>query len=232
MMNTVLFKKSSSLLSGLICIMMGLSITFSVYAKQDCEGISVAQRQYDIGFNSKLNVVAYNSTKELAQWSLYNSENKLMGQGVGNATGELEFTTPGTYKVVFTVAATSDHEAHSDASTIVVHSVKMTFLFDEMKFSAFPKKGIDTKGTTLKIPVQVESFDGKTVKYNAPSFLSAGIATDIKGEIKAEFVELNPGKTILTYQLSGSAKLGGYIMFDFTDINGQIQSTTLNQEIK
>lgn len=156
----------------------------------------------------------------------------MVHSGSGNSTGEIQFDKPGVYQIVFTVAASADHESHSDTAAIYVYPVKMTFLFNELKFSALPKKGIEAAGITLTVPVEVETIDGNPVIFTNPVFNSAGIATTIQGGSKQNQVKLKPGKTLITYEVSGVAALGGYIMLDFTDINGQVQSFSLPTEIK
>ncbi|WP_438961940.1 hypothetical protein [Nonlabens sp.] len=104
----------------------------------------------------------------------------------------------------------------------------MTFLFDELQLSAFPQKGVDTKGITVTVPVEVETYNGKPIPFNpATGMVTAGIQTYIKGDLVRDFKVLKPGITLLTYQLSGVAKVEAYIMLDFTNANGLQQSYSL-----
>lgn len=119
-------------LLGLILFLFGLS-TNPLLA---CGGISVTEK-FDISFNEKLNIQGYNQTKAQATWQLLDRSNNVLKTGQGDTTGELEFTRPGTFKLIFTASPTDGHEQQSATATIVVHPVKMTFLFDEMQFSAF-----------------------------------------------------------------------------------------------
>lgn len=214
-----------------VCALLFVLAVPETHAKNLCGGISLSQERYDLGYGSKINFIADNSSSQVPSWQI-TSDGVVIHSGSGNSTGEIQFDKPGVYQIVFTVAASADHESHSDTAPIYVYPVKMTFLFNELKFSAFPQKGIETAGITLTVPVEVETIDGKPVVFERPVFKSAGIATTIQGSSKQNQVKLKPGKTLITYEVSGVAALGGYIMLDFIDINGQIQSFSLPTEIK
>ena len=218
-------------LGSAACAVLFVITTPFAQAKNLCGGISLSQERYDLSYGSKINFIAENSSSQVPSWQI-TSDGVLVHSGSGNSTGEIQFDKPGVYQIVFTVAASADHESHSDTAPIYVYPVKMTFLFNELKFSALPQKGIETAGITLTVPVEVETIDGKPVVFERPVFKSAGIATTIQGGSKQSQVKLKPGKTVLTYQVSGEAALGGFIMLDFVDINGQIQSFSLPTEIK
>ena len=54
--------------------------------------------------------------------------------------------------------------------------------------------------------------------------ISAGIGTTITGELLADSITLKPGINKLVYRLRGNATKDTYIMFDFFDVNEQVQS--------
>ena len=54
--------------------------------------------------------------------------------------------------------------------------------------------------------------------------VTAGIGTTIVGKLINNSYVLFPGSNKLTYKISGSATKDTYIMFDFFDINNQVQS--------
>lgn len=214
-----------------VCALLFVLAVSDTHAKSLCGGISLSQERYDLGYGSKINFIADNSSSQVPSWQI-TSDGVVIHSGSGNSTGEIQFDKPGVYQIVFTVAASADHESHSDTAPIYVYPVKMTFLFNELKFSSLPQKGVETSGISLTVPVEVETIDGQPVVFERPVFNTAGIATTINGATKQSQVKLKPGKTLLTYEVSGAAALGGFIMFDFTDINGQVQSYALATEIK
>ena len=64
----------------------------------------------------------------------------------------------------------------------------------------------------------------KNISFKKAKVVVVGIGANIIGNASNETLILTPGKNKITYILNGKAIKESYIMFDFYDINNQIQS--------
>jgi len=83
----------------------------------------------------------------------------------------------------------------------------------------------------VTVNVDFDSYDKQVASYNR-DFLTAGVGTTITGKLKNGEITLKPGKNTLEFVLDGIATTGNYIMIDFIDINGVVQSYGLTQKIQ
>jgi hypothetical protein len=119
-----------------------------------------------------------------------------------------------------------------DEITVKVSPVKMSFDAQKLSFSTPLVKNKQTKGTTLTIPVTIETFDHRPAPLNFSQVSSAGIGTTVTADLQSERTELPEGVHLLTYSLNGIATENSYLMFDFVDANARIQSVSLLTPVK
>jgi hypothetical protein len=115
---------------------------------------------------------------------------------------------------------------------VAVSNIKMAFDEKSIEFSSPIIKNKSTEGIVLRIAVSIESFDHLPVILNRTPVHSAGIGTNIVATLDTNFKELPEGKHILQYNLNGVATENAYLMFDFMDANGKIQSVSLLTPVK
>lgn len=153
----------------------------------------------------------------------------------GNKINQFHFDKPGIYTLKV------DEKKHPEAdcarlhlpSEIVVEvsPVKMTF-GQPLEFSSPIVKNKETRGITLKVPVVIQTYDHSPAVLNRAPVASAGIGSNIVAQLKTEAATLNEGNHILEYSLSGMVSENAYLMFDFVDANGKIQSISLVTPVK
>ena len=68
------------------------------------------------------------------------------------------------------------------------------------------------------------------LEYTFTEVKSAGIQTDITADLMVG-TTLREGKQTLVYQLRGKAHKPAYLMFDFVDINGMVQSYAMQNPV-
>lgn len=153
----------------------------------------------------------------------------------GNKINEYRFETPGNY----TIAVEEKKHKEADCSRrhlpkeihVEVSRVKMSFN-QPLVLSSPIVKNSDTQGIILSVPVMIETYDHLSAVPNTSPVSSAGIGTNITAQLKTDTKELSEGKHQLEYFLSGAASQNAYLMFDFIDANGQIQSLPLLTPVK
>jgi hypothetical protein len=176
-----------------------------------------------ISFNQKFNFPLSENTS----WSIINQkDNKIIGNGVGYIAG-FNFVEPGKY-----VLNIIDNTVHNPAECnhshvpsnilIEVSDMEMIFDFNTIQFSQEIIGGQELQNVVLSIEVDFKHYNNQPTEFSN-SVRSAGVDANITGSISAKQI-LTPGKNKLVYQLSGSAAKNTYIMFDFIDVNGQIQT--------
>ncbi len=155
----------------------------------------------------------------------------------GSEINAFVFATPGVYHIKI-----AEKKIHKPAicnesnlpAEIVVNVSRIRMIFDaaQLSLSAPILKNQDTNGITLSIPVTIETYDHLPAALNFTPVSSAGIGTAIMADLHSDVGELSEGIHTLHYILRGMASENAYVMFDFVDANGQIQSVSLANSIK
>lgn len=176
-----------------------------------------------ISFSQKFNFPLNENTS----WSIVNQkDSKIIGNGVGSIAG-FDFVEPGTY-----ILHIIDNSVHNPAECnhshfpsnllIEVSEMEMIFDFNSIQFSQELIGGQELQDIEMSIEVDFKHYKNQPTEFSN-YVRSAGVDANITGSISAKQI-LTPGKNKLVYQLSGSAAKNTYIMFDFIDVNGQIQT--------
>lgn len=191
-----------------------------------------AQSQFHIAYNDKINLG--NVNKNTRFYITSESEHIRLK---GNEINDYHFSKPGIYTVKVEEKKTNHQESCTEihlpaAFQVEVSRIKMVFDEKSIEFSSPIIKNKSTEGIVLRIAVSIESFDHLPVVLNRSTVHSAGIGTNIVATLDANFKELPEGKHILQYNLNGVATENAYLMFDFIDANGNIQSVSLLTPVK
>ena len=245
-------KPNSGFLKSFLWLVM-LLFQFSAFAQEQimetlkASPTSTAFRSTDVaisyGESISLDVLRDAALPEVS-WIVKNSNLQTLAQGNGKLA-EYVFSEPGKYTIELKLNTpahkhdeSSDHDEHScggpsvpNTINVSVANAKVEFLFNEFKLKA-PLVGGTVQGNSLTIPVIVKTFDGKEFNYSTTKVTTAGVQTTLIGVLDKQFTTLKPGKTTLQYALSGMVKSGTYIMFDFVDAAGNIQSHALTTPIQ
>lgn len=178
-----------------------------------------------ISFGSTLDM---GMLKPETTWEI-EDQSGVIASGSGNELNEYVFGIPGYYQVnihenIVIEPGSCSHNTCPDMINLHVSNVRMTFHNAEITFSDSLRVGVGAEGITMLVPVTVERYNKYLpIEYNATEVRTAGVGTEIVAELDAQ-TQLREGKQTLTYQLSGKASKPAYIMFDFIDTNGMVQS--------
>ncbi|MBK8698882.1 MAG: hypothetical protein IPN29_04830 [Saprospiraceae bacterium] len=186
-----------------------------------------------IVFGDKLGI---GELPEGATWSITTSEGDTL-TGNGNSLNDYIFSIPGAYKIYIDenqvyLPGSCSHKQFPDIIDLTVSDVKMTFHLDEVSFSGEIHKGVQCQSLSVTVPVTVEPYDNETsLDFPFEIVATAGVGTTVVGTLHPGTVVYR-GKQNLIYNLSGTVDAESYIMFDFMDINGQVQSYSMTSPIK
>jgi hypothetical protein len=155
----------------------------------------------------------------------------------GSQINEYKFETPGQYRIKIEQAksnneANCEHPLLPNEIQVNVSRIKMKFDENRIEFSQPIKKGIETTGIILSIPISIETYDNKPVALNYNSVTTAGIGTSITANLSKDYGELSVGEHVVSYSLKGTVTENTYLMFDFVDANNKVQSVALQSIIE
>jgi hypothetical protein len=208
-----------------------LSLSIGLYAQGSHDSKPLAENK-QIAFGEKIGLT---DLPESTTFVIRSSSGVIL-TGNGPKLEVYTFDLPGSYKVEIDEHLvhnpnTCNHTHYPEIINVEVSPVKMLFHFEELSFSADISLGIDTRGIVMFVPVSIETIGEPRLTYNFITATSAGIGTNIIATLK-EGTVLKKGKQVLEYELSGVAAQKAYLMFDFTDINGQLQTAYLKKPIQ
>lgn len=123
------------------------------------------------------------------------------------------------------------HAVFPDSFFVYVDSIKMKFDPSSIQLSKPIVQNQSTEGIVLSINVEIENYFKTKITMNSNPIFSAGIGTNIIGNLDKEFHQLNSGKYKLKYNLSGLCSQPSYIQFDFIHHNGHIDPIALPNPI-
>ncbi len=172
--------------------------------------------------------IKINKVDSSANWTIISTDLGLHIDLKGSEINSFVFEKPGNYFISFSESKHAEdscnHSNVPESFLVKVSPVKMIFDFSTLTFTKNIEAGINLENTEMVLNVNVKSFDNKQVVFENGKMTSAGIGTTIVGNLTKNNLILHPGINKLTYKISGSATKDTYIMFDFFDINNQVQS--------
>lgn len=194
--------------------------------------VAFGQSKYDISFNETITLKKIENNTTFTISSEFGTVNV-----IGDAINQYKFKKPGSYLIkVFQPKIASEEECNHPIlpSEIIVNVSRIKIKFDQskLKLSQLIHKNTETSGIQLSIPVTIQTFDSNPVTIDLSPVNSSGIGTSITATLRDEFKQLSSGKHLLVYDLNGVATQNSYIMFDFVDANGKIQSVSLKSPIE
>ena len=191
------------------------------------EDISINQKPYKIiSFGDNIN---FGKIENSVVWSILNIDLNTKTSLNGIEINNYIFETPGTFQITFNenkliVFGECNHAIFPELMIIKVSPFKMDFDFSTIKFNKKLESGAPIENCQLTVDVYLKSIANEKVVFPNGKVVSAGIDTTIEGQLLGNAVTLFPGVNKLVYQLKGAAKAGNFIMLDFFDVNGQVQS--------
>lgn len=192
---------------------------------------SFAQAKLEISYDESLQI---SNVQESTAFTISGDDGITILKG--KEINSYKFKKPGTYsiKVDQKEAHTTgcDHHGLPSEITVNVSRIKMEFDGSKIKFSSPIRKNAETSGIILSIPISIHTYDNKPVSMDFTPVSSAGIGSSITATLSDKFRQLSAGKHWLTYNLNGVVNQNSYLMFDFIDANGKVQSISLQSPIE
>jgi hypothetical protein len=178
-----------------------------------------------ISFGESIKV---NKVDTSSKWIIESNDLGLHIELTGSEINSYVFDTPGNYEITFSEANhaedTCNHSSIPEQFNVFVSPTKMMFDFSTLAFNKKIEAGISLDNIEITLNVNLKTYNNDSVLFENGQMVSAGIGTTISGKLMDDKVKLKPGINKLTYKISGSATKDTYIMFDFFDINNQVQS--------
>lgn len=197
--------------------------------------ISIAQSNQPyktISFGEK---VFFGDIESTVTWTVINTADKIAVSLNGNQINDFVFKTPGVYELSFFENKTYNkdecfHPQFDSKMIISVSSIKMTYDFSNISFSQKINKGQRCDGIILTVPVNFEIAESEKT-FTLSDFSVSGIGVNLKGSPINNQIIVKNGTQLLKYVLTGIVNNETYIMFDFIDINNNVQTYNLPQII-
>lgn len=179
--------------------------------------------------------IQLNGVQETANFTISGEDTSVSLKG--SEINSFIFSKPGKYKIAIAVkepftVGDCTHASLPKEINLNVGRTKMHFDGDKMQFSSPIIKNKDMEGATLTIPVFIETFDHKPIVLNNEVVNVAGIGSSLTAKLNSTTLELSEGSHILTYTLSGKVSENAYLMFDFINAEGKIQSVAMHNPIQ
>lgn len=185
-----------------------------------------------ISFDEKIN---FGNIDASVKWTINNSEAKVFSSLIGKQINDYIFQQSGEYEIKFLETKKHNEECNHpffpEKIIVKVSPVKMTFDFSKIEFSDKIHKGRNYQDLIISVPVTISTKDNTTPKLSAPGLLIAGVGVSMTAKPINENIEIRNGVQILKYKVSGLVNTESYLMFDFMDFNGQVQTYNLPQII-
>lgn len=162
-------------------------------------------------------------------WTITNARENITALVSGNQINDYLFEKPGNYEITYSENKVHDpnscnHSKFESSIIIQVSPVKMIFDFSKIVFSEKIRKGNNCDGIFITVPVNITMKENSPIQFTVPNVLVAGVGSEIIAKSVSSEVLLKNGTQYLKYQLSGTATKEAYLMFDFVDINNNIQT--------
>ena len=194
--------------------------------------VSFGQGKIEISYNEHIKI---NKVEESTTFTISSDYGTVFLKG--DEINQYKFKKPGVYSIETHQKEIKNEDAcgHTilpSQITVNVSRIKMKFVGSKINFSAPIKKNSAISGIILSIPVTIETYDNKPVLMNLTPVNSSGIGCSVTATLNDNFKELSTGKHLITYNLNGLVSQNSYLMFDFIDANGRIQSVSLQSPIE
>lgn len=179
--------------------------------------------------------IALNSVQETTFFTI--SGQDLSVRIKGKAIHDFVFSQPGEYLITvetnepFTKGDCS-HSSLPKEIALTVDRVRIKFDQQGLQFSSPIIKNKAMDGTHLMIPVIVETYDNQPVILNKQLVEVSGIGSSLTAQLESTSDTLPTGQHLLRYALKGKVTENAYLMFDFVQPNGVIQSIALQHPIQ
>lgn len=186
-----------------------------------------------ISFGEKID---FGNVENTASWTITNTKESIVVNLKGTKINTYIFEKPGIYEIKFSEnkmhkSDECQHPMFSENMIVKVNSVKMIFDFSKIQFSEKIQKGKNYDNLIITVPVNIIIKEKTQAKYKAPSMTISGIGSSLIAKPINDELIIKNGIQLLKYQLSGTVNKETYLMFDFFDLNNEVQTYNLLERI-
>jgi hypothetical protein len=222
--------KIKIIVSTLVKHVLLVLLLFSFYSyAQKTASIKNAEIQKPskiICFGEKVN---FGTIENSVQWTISNANGNIFTALSGNQINDYVFEKAGVYEVRFldnTVHREGEcnHAPFNALTLIQVNPIKMVFDFSKITFSKKIQVGVNSDAIFITVPIVVSMKENTATKFRITNAIGSGVGVQLIAKPTVEEIEITNGVYNLTYQLSGIVNNEAYLMFDFVDINNQVQT--------
>lgn len=164
------------------------------------------------------------------KWELRNAkDNILVASDQQGSLFDYQFNNPGEYVLFIQQSDNDPHQgcghAHPSANWLLnISNTHISFKLDEMVFSQPLIGNTEASNIILSVPVTIKHADNQKLASLTSRVIGQGINCSLQGDLLNPETLMEKGDHVLRYRLKGMAQKDTYIMFDFIDHNGQIQT--------
>ncbi len=192
---------------------------------------SFSQETINIAFGETINLGKVEQTT-IFEISSTNKNFMISGEKIN----DFVFEQPNIYQIkVIEKEIIGEHDCNHNhlPNNIVVNVAdsKIVINPESVKFSKPIRKNKDCSGIYLTLKAKVISIDKKPIKMNLANVFVAGIGSNIIAKVDKKYQILKNGTQEIVYQLSGMVTENAFLMFDFVQPNGTVQTISLLQPV-
>ncbi|MES2575013.1 MAG: hypothetical protein V4572_08720 [Bacteroidota bacterium] len=210
-----------------------LFLSFSSIAQTNSHTDNKKQFYKVISFGEKID---FGNVENTATFTITNTKENIVANLRGTQINNYIFEKPGIYEIHFfenKVHKTDEchHEMFNENMSVKVNSFKMEFNFSKIQFSEKIQKGKHYDNLVITVPVNISTKENTPTKENAPNMEIAGVGSELIAKPLNNEIIIENGVQLLKYQLSGTVNSETYLMFDFFDLNNEVQTYNLLEKI-
>ena len=233
----LLLKKITNLLLVFLLVNFYTNLHAQNNSKNQLESITNTTSQYfkTISIGDKID---FGTIENSVSWTISKKDDEDFSKAYnGNEINSFVFEKAGIYQIVFNENKSYDkdnchHSLFPEKMLVAVSPVKMTFDLTKVQFSKKIRLKQTTDGIMVTVPVTITMFDKNSFMFPLSNIAVSGIGVDIIGTPVANQIKIENGNQLISYKLSGFANKETLLMFDFLDVNNQVQSYTHLEIIK
>ncbi|MBZ4034254.1 hypothetical protein K6T82_05715 [Flavobacterium sp. 17A] len=186
-----------------------------------------------ISFGQKNDFGSFTST---VVWNIRNSKNNSNVTLYGSEINNYVFEEPGEYEINFQDnkkhVGECNHDDFPARFHIKVEPVKIIFDFSKIRFSSKLQANTDYTDLEISVPVTIDTKNNSISKALSPVMSVSGVGASLKAKPVEREIVLTNRNHVFKYRVSGRIDKQTYLMFDFYDLYGQVQTYNHPQLIK
>lgn len=186
----------------------------------DCGlSFSTEKSSYTLLYGETARINLSNEAAAAVRWEISPAAGVNKSAGDGNSTGDIIFSEPGTYHIVFYGQDQAGHGPHKAEAQVTVQASGIKYYTERAQLSGKIQQGVPADGISLSIPAELSSYAAEAIRLAPFSSTSSGIR-GITLNLDTEQV-LKPGRHVLLFRLSGTPAHSGKAQLRLPGLQGE-----------